>query len=388
MSTEGKVDPMIGKRFGSLVVVSRMEDRAKSGHYQYVCNCDCGTKNQTIIGSKLRSGAVTTCVKCRVVRVMPPTKVGDVYGRLTVVELLEEKNSDGRQMCMCKCSCGNDYKLAIKSLRVGNGRSCGCLRRHSISARNYRHGYSVRGDCHPLHGVYHDMKRRCCDPRRKAYPRYGGRGISVCEEWKSSMDTFIVWAESNGYKEGLTIDRIDNDGDYEPSNCRWVNRCVQSANKGVSTMNTVGYKGLQLYPNCSAWAVRLSHQCRHVQLGPFTKFEEAVDARNSYITKHELDKVGHNIEVRTPKQDLIAKAYKQTKSLELLSKFEDTEYCGIKNLIGPRDTYVSYVNVGEYVNVVCRTQHLWKAIKLRDRYILKHQLQQKYDPQLNKLNQL
>lgn len=101
---------------------------------------------------------------------------------------------------------------------------------------NYKHG--LRG--HPLYYTWNMMRQRCCNPNNKTYPNYGGRGISVCDEW-SSFKVFYDWSILNGWKPGLSIDRIDNDGNYCPENCRWVDRYVQANN--TSTNRFITYKG-------------------------------------------------------------------------------------------------------------------------------------------------
>jgi len=111
-------------------------------------------------------------------------------------------------------------------LSSGHTKSCGCLRRELILKSNFRHGYRK----HALYTVWLNCKARCYYPKHKSYKNYGGRGITVCTEWRNDSAAFIEWALTNGWKKGLTIDRRNNDGNYTPQNCRFVSRYTQSNN--------------------------------------------------------------------------------------------------------------------------------------------------------------
>jgi hypothetical protein len=148
---------------------------------------------------------------------------GITFYKLTIIEVLEERNADYRQLCFAKCECGNIIKTAIRNIKKGNTRSCGCI----MNEVKRQHGLAG----HPIHAAWHGMKRRCYLPTYKEYNNYGGRGIIICDEWLNDVVAFYNWSIQNGWKEGLQIDREDVNGSYSPSNCRWVTPKVNSNNK-------------------------------------------------------------------------------------------------------------------------------------------------------------
>lgn len=150
---------------------------------------------------------------------------GQRFGRLTVLEFVPTEGY--RSYWKCMCDCGNIITVAGKRLGNGHTQSCGCLRKEQAAKRLYKHG--MRNS--RLYRIWSKMKERCCNHNISGYKDYGGRGITVCEEWKNDFQAFYDWAMSNGYDDNLTIDRIDNNGNYEPLNCRWVGIEIQARNK-------------------------------------------------------------------------------------------------------------------------------------------------------------
>lgn len=133
-------------------------------------------------------------------------------------------------MWWCVCDCGKEKSVWSHSLLCGSTRSCGCLQKEVAISRNFKHGRSNTRLCR----IFQCMKTRCYNKNFPEYKSYGGKGIRICDEWLNDQAKFYEWAEANGYDDSLTIDRIDVCGDYEPDNCRWVDRFVQANNKSTN----------------------------------------------------------------------------------------------------------------------------------------------------------
>ena len=147
------------------------------------------------------------------------------FGRLLVLERVEN-NKYGCARWLCKCDCGTTKVVLGQSLRNGSIVSCGCYQRDNTSSRQTKHGESKTR----LYREWQQMKSRCTNPNYKFYSYYGGRGITIADEWMNDYTAFRDWSLANGYSEKLTLDRISQNGNYEPSNCRWVSRKVQQNN--------------------------------------------------------------------------------------------------------------------------------------------------------------
>lgn len=150
---------------------------------------------------------------------------GHRYGRLTVIERVG-KNNTGQTTWKCVCDCGKEIIVVGARMRFGSVKSCGCLQREMASLANKTHGMTKS----KLHVDWRAMRKRCFCKNDKAYKDYGGRGITVCDEWNDFM-AFYEWSMNNGYSEELSLDRIDNDGNYCPENCRWTDSITQGNNK-------------------------------------------------------------------------------------------------------------------------------------------------------------
>lgn len=151
-----------------------------------------------------------------------------VFGKLTALNF---DYTDGKySYWLCECECGNLTKVRISSLINGSTKSCGCIHIEQLIKRSTKHGYSKRGNTLRIYNIWCLMRRRCNNSTSKDFKYYGARSIKICNEW-SNFEIFHTWALSNGYSENLTIDRINNNGNYEPNNCRWVSMEIQNKNK-------------------------------------------------------------------------------------------------------------------------------------------------------------
>lgn len=143
--------------------------------------------------------------------------IGEKYGNLTIINFDHERrtpNGTLRRYMNCKCDCGNICIVSLNSLRSGKTKSCGCIK--GQKQRGFKYNYPH------LYPVYDNIMKRCYRKNDNGYKFYGARGIKLCDEWLNNRDSFYEWALLNGYKDGLQLDRIDVNGNYEPNNCRFI----------------------------------------------------------------------------------------------------------------------------------------------------------------------
>jgi hypothetical protein len=163
---------------------------------------------------------------------------GMKFGRLSIVKEVEPKKypSGERRKFECLCDCGNQINVFLIHLRSDNTKSCGCFRSEYVAQKNYKHGLAIRNNEHYLLDTWGGMKQRCYNPKHKSWKNYGGRGITICDRWLNSVENFI---EDMGKRPSLqySIDRIDNNGNYELSNCRWATKSEQRQNQRNNKKN-------------------------------------------------------------------------------------------------------------------------------------------------------
>lgn len=177
---------------------------------------------------------------------------GQKFGLLTVIGLAE---TDTRKTYwVCKCDCGNMKTVRSDSLLCGAIKSCGCIKRKQDEVnltKNHRHKMSGTR----IYSEWQGMKGRCYNKGNSRYADWGGRGIEVCEQWRNSFESFYTWAMANGYQDNLTIDRIDNNGNYCPENCRWVRQQEQCRNRRSNINITIGNSTRTLMEWCEIFQV-------------------------------------------------------------------------------------------------------------------------------------
>ncbi len=231
---------------------------------------------------------------------------GQRFERLEVIEFAGYTNAN-KAKWLCKCDCGNYKEVIGSNLRNGKTKSCGCYCHERIVERNTKHGLEGKKICHVLRNI----KSRCLNKNNKYYKYYGGRGITICSEWlgENGLKKFADWAYANGYDENAeygqcTIDRIDVNGNYEPSNCRWVNLTIQANNKTSNVI--IEYMGEK---------DTLENWCKRFNL-------------SRSMIRHRLER-GCEIEklFDNPKRKPILITYNgETKSLKELSKITGIKY--------------------------------------------------------------
>ena len=221
---------LTGQRFGKLTAIEIAEHGGSHKPVKWRCKCDCG-RERIVDSQLLRNGIATDC-GCKITDRL----IGKRFGRLVVLrDSGIRKKGCGDIVWECQCDCGNKaYVLtcnlfAKKSFTV----SCGCMRRekatkHNLSSTN-------------IYKVLIAIKGRCKNPNNQSYFRYGGRGITLCQEWdgEDGFKNFYEWSMENGYAPGLTIDRIDNNKGYSPDNCRWATQKVQMNNNSRNRYVTI-----------------------------------------------------------------------------------------------------------------------------------------------------
>ena len=207
----------------------------------------------------------------------PEQMLGRKFGKRTV---LEEAGRDSNREILyrCQCECGRLDIIKGSALRAGRNKQC-----NSCAAKQTRnklkHGLSKTS----IYQSWKSMMHRCYHPHNPGYHTYGGRGISVCDEWKNP-EKFYQWAISNGWQKGLSIDRINVNGNYEPSNCRWTDAKGQKENlQTIIRTNKSGFRGVSFRAERNVWLARITYEGKIIHLGHHASPELAAKAYDSYV---------------------------------------------------------------------------------------------------------
>ncbi len=256
----------LNKKFPNISVLNVRDEHKNGGRNAtiiFTCQClQCGKifeitrKNLAKIAKECNSRAKRKRVTCEtmfrdVLFCNHSAYIGKKYNHLTIKEFVDEKPVSGRSCVVCECDCGNKTRadgtplvFEIGNVRSGMTKSCGCIRSEAAKRCSSRplKDSGTHKTKERLYTVWTSMIARCYNPNRKEYPIYGGRGITVCNSWREDYIKFRKWALANGYDANAprgmcTLDRIDNNKGYKPSNCRWTDVCSQNKNK----VNTLVY---------------------------------------------------------------------------------------------------------------------------------------------------
>ena len=189
-------------------------------------------------------------------------------------ELSKQRSRYGLYECPY---CENTFECRIRSVNMGHTKSCGCLKGDA-------HGLTS----HRFYKKWSQMLRRCTNPKDAAYKDYGGRGISVCEDWLD-IRNFVDWCDlTHPNQEGYTLDRINNDKGYSPENCRWADKTTQVLNRRIMKNNKSGYIGVSWCKVRGMWTIRIKIKTKNECLGHFDDLMEAVIFRDNYIIENKL----------------------------------------------------------------------------------------------------
>jgi hypothetical protein len=191
-----------------------------------------------------------------------------------------EKSNYKARFGLYECQyCGKEFECAMQSVKTGSTKSCGCLRGVK----------SIHGMCsNKFYKTWYGMLQRCDNLESINYKYYGARGIVVCEEWQD-VTNFVAWAEStHPNREGVSLDRIDNDKGYSPENCTWSDKTTQAINQRIMKNNKSGYVGIYYYKKYNTWRANIRINKILKQIGTFKTLEEAVQARDNYIIENNL----------------------------------------------------------------------------------------------------
>lgn len=218
---------------------------------------------------------------------------GQRFGRLVAIKMdnSHRPSKSTRAYWLFQCDCGKETIASGTDVRSGKIKSCGCLHDEMASKRFYKHGMSST----KLGYVYESMKQRCLNSNCKDYKNYGGRGITICSDWKNNSRSFFNWAITNGYSDGLSIDRINVNGNYEPTNCRWTTAKVQADNKrprkcyiskNIRSDNKSGIRGVSFDKSKNKWVASMRFNHQQVLRRTFDTKQEAAQERQRFEKKY------------------------------------------------------------------------------------------------------
>lgn len=206
----------------------------------------------------------------------PEDFIGKKINHLRIVSLAGLKNRT--ILVNCICDCGKSSKHRLCEIISGHVKSCGCLKSRKKGLTN-----------HELYKFYKNMINRCKSKKGNYFTYYGSKGISVCDSWLNDYLSFYNWSINNGYKKGLSLDRISSQKGYSPENCRWTTRTNQAINKPLSSKNKSGARGIFFRKDRNKWISYIDVEKKRFYLGYFDSFKNAFEARGNFLSQNSLN---------------------------------------------------------------------------------------------------
>lgn len=272
-TAESRRKDITNQRFGSLVAIESTGVK-KKGSFLWRCKCDCGNTKDVSV-SDLGMGKCQSC-GCLQNKGTPKDIKGKLFGRLTAEEPVG-KNKAGQYIWRCSCSCGNSHTTTGTSLIQGHTKSCGCYATEVCGKAAITHGMSHTAE----YQAWKNALYRCTKPSDASYSDYGGRGIKMCSRWSEPLPKgFLNFFEDMGNSNGLTLERVDVNGNYSPENCVWADVYTQGFNTRMHSTNTSGVTGVSELKN-GRWQAYINHLGKRIPLGYHDTFESAVLARKA-----------------------------------------------------------------------------------------------------------
>lgn len=284
----GKAVDLTGRVFGRLTALTLAghvgEGRAKAR--TWLCICECG--NEAVVrAASLANGNTKSCgCSFEEMQAKHSDLIGQRFGRLTVVAFygVVDRYGKKKRIWSCECDCGQKTNLATSQLTATYKKSCGCIRREQTIRNFTTHGHAGKGRQSTEYKIWSGMLKRCKNTNDIRYGDYGGRGITVCQRWADNFENFFQ--DMGPRPKKFTIERVKNNGNYEPNNCVWAPQSVQNKNQRQLKSNTSGVTGVTLHRATGKWLVRIGHEGKRLHIGLFATIEEAAAARIKVMAQY------------------------------------------------------------------------------------------------------